>query len=177
MDTSDLINLWVVIGTISLAVAAFSSIRQTRKLQERERRDRLLNEIIEWATNIIECCREFEVPLSGIRITDGDFLLRRIEYNRVTKLNTMTSRSKYLREIAFKLNTRLKDAIEITDKCILDLKEILLERATIEIEHDKGKVKKEEVDKVVKRYDEQTDKVEESAVSLIKAASKIKSDL
>jgi len=181
MATSDWINLIAAIlvggGTLFLGIMAWRTIRQTRSIQKAEKWDRLLNEIIEWATDIIECCREFEVPLVGNGITNRDSLLRRIESNRVTKLNTMISRSKYLSEIAFKLNTKLKDDIEITNKNILDLKEILLERAHVEIEHDKGKVKIEEVDKVVKRYDGQIDRVEESAGLIIKAASKVKSDL
>ncbi len=42
-----------VIGTLSLGIIAWLNIRQARNIHKAERRERLLNEIIEWATDII----------------------------------------------------------------------------------------------------------------------------
>lgn len=51
MDTSD----WIAISagaTFLLALAAFWAIWQNHSLQKRERRERLLNEIIEWVSDV-----------------------------------------------------------------------------------------------------------------------------
>ena len=42
-------------ATLVLAIAAFLAIWQNRNLQRKERRERLLNEIIEWANGITGC--------------------------------------------------------------------------------------------------------------------------
>jgi len=56
MATSDWINLIAAIlvggGTFFLGIMAWRTIRQTRSIQKAEKRERLLNEIIEWATLI-----------------------------------------------------------------------------------------------------------------------------
>lgn len=56
METSDWINLIAAIligsGTLALAGMTWRSIRQTRKIQESEHRERLLNEIIQWAEEV-----------------------------------------------------------------------------------------------------------------------------
>ena len=58
MDTNNWISLISAIliggGTITLAIMTWKSIRQTRDIQQRERRERLLNEIIEWAISARE---------------------------------------------------------------------------------------------------------------------------
>lgn len=59
MATSDLVNLIAAIfvggGTLFLGIMAWRTIRQTRNIQKAEKRERLLNEIIEWATDISKC--------------------------------------------------------------------------------------------------------------------------
>ena len=53
MTTDNWINLIAAIliggGTLFLGIMAWRTIRQTRRIQKAERRERLLNEIIEWA--------------------------------------------------------------------------------------------------------------------------------
>jgi hypothetical protein len=49
MDNLELFTLLLAGATFLLALAAFGSIWQNHRLQKRERRERLLNEIIEWA--------------------------------------------------------------------------------------------------------------------------------
>ncbi len=51
MDISDWITLAAVLVALGLGV---SSLIQTQSLQKRERKERLLNEIIEWATSIAD---------------------------------------------------------------------------------------------------------------------------
>ena len=56
MTTSDWINIIAARivggGTIFLGIKAWRTIRQARSIQKAEKRERLLNEIIEWATNL-----------------------------------------------------------------------------------------------------------------------------
>jgi len=58
MTMDNWINLIVAIlvggGTITLAVMTWKAIGQTRAIQKSERRERLLNEIIEWAVDILK---------------------------------------------------------------------------------------------------------------------------
>jgi len=57
MTTDNWINLVAAIlvggGTLFLGIMAWKSIRQTRNIQKSEKRQRLLNEIIEWAVDIL----------------------------------------------------------------------------------------------------------------------------
>ncbi len=165
MTTSDWINTLVAIGTISLAVVAFSSIRQTRNIHKKEHRDKLLKEIIEWATDILRCCNQFEIPLTGLG--SGELLLRRIETNRVTKLGEIACTSQYLMVVASKINTELFDTIQGVAKEIGNTREVLMERANIETKFDEGKVKQKEVDNIEAKYDEQLKKLELEAEALI----------
>ena len=56
MTTSDWITLGAAIlvggGTLFLGIMALRTIRQTRSIQKAEKRERLLNEIIEWAIGV-----------------------------------------------------------------------------------------------------------------------------
>ncbi len=56
MTTDNWINLVAAIlvggGTFALAFMTWKSIRQTRSIQKAEKRERLLNEIIEWAVEV-----------------------------------------------------------------------------------------------------------------------------
>ena len=59
MTCDNWINLIAAIlvggGTLALAFMTWKSIRQTRTIHEAERKDRLLSEIIEWTTDILQC--------------------------------------------------------------------------------------------------------------------------
>ena len=49
MEVGDWITLGAVVVALTIGV---TSLLQTQRLQKSERKERLLNEIIEWATNI-----------------------------------------------------------------------------------------------------------------------------
>ncbi len=59
MDTDNWINLIAAIlvggGTLFLGIMAWRAIRQTRNIQKAEKKERLLNEIIEWAIDVATC--------------------------------------------------------------------------------------------------------------------------
>ena len=66
MTMDNLINLIAAIlvggGTLFLGIMALRTIRQTRSIQRAEKRERLLNEIIEWAIDISKCGIEKGYP-------------------------------------------------------------------------------------------------------------------
>jgi len=72
MDTDNCINLIAAIivggGTLFLGIMAWRTIRQTRSIQKRERKERKLITIVEWATDIAKC--ETSVPLTPLPIVE-----------------------------------------------------------------------------------------------------------
>ena len=65
MTNSDWITLGAAIlvggGTLFLGIMAWRTIHQTRSIQKAEKRERLLNEIIEWTVDILSCGHETEI--------------------------------------------------------------------------------------------------------------------
>ena len=94
---------WVGISaltTMLLAIAAFWAIRQNHNLQKRERRDRLLNEIIQWAIDVSKC-----VPDETISVATGTGAATvNVDQIKITKLGllylTLSARSAYMADIA-----------------------------------------------------------------------------
>jgi len=92
MEISDQIAVIAAIlvggGTLTLAIMTWKSIRQTRSIQKAEKRERLLNEIIDWAVDV------------GKRGSDINFLLLAAELDEEPwgELNLPTLQSS-LREL------------------------------------------------------------------------------
>ena len=67
MTTDNWINLIAAIivggGTLFLGIMAWRTIRQTRSIQKAEKRERLLNEIIDWARQIQTTGLTTEMPV------------------------------------------------------------------------------------------------------------------
>jgi hypothetical protein len=61
MDSTTIVApTWLIIctiATLTLAVAAFVNIHKTGVTQKQERKQRLLNEILQWAREVLECGR------------------------------------------------------------------------------------------------------------------------
>jgi hypothetical protein len=123
MVTSDWIGLAVAIGTISLAVVAFISIRRARDTQKREYRQRLLSKIIEWATQILICGRDIDAEKFTRAFTQRAEL---IEFRQ--RLNIITWRGVYIRNVAGDIDqqiyrsiltaiTRINQHIKVLDLC------------------------------------------------------------
>ncbi len=112
------IDTWLAISagaTFLLALVAFWAIWQNHSLQKRERKDRLLNEIIEWATGIsrgsldkdmenlvndIECARE----LAAVNID---------EWEKYSK--EVPSKNKYIIKIASNFDNDLQESVKKLD--------------------------------------------------------------
>ncbi len=108
METSDWINLIAAIlvggGTLFLGIMAWRTIRQNRSMQQVEKEERLLNEIIQWVTDIIEFALagsvmdEKQVDLIIKKLPDVSYTyhLHRLE-NRV---RILFSKGSYMKAIA-----------------------------------------------------------------------------
>ena len=65
-------NNWLgisALATLLLALGAFETIRQNHQLHARERRERLLNEIIEWAIDIQKVSLEVDIPVNSVSLS------------------------------------------------------------------------------------------------------------
>lgn len=122
MTTDNWINLIAAIliggGTLALAFMTWKSIRRTRDMQKSEKRERLLNEIIEWASNAAKSA------IYRQRTEHPALFKTKLEYKY------HKSKGKYIGEIissSFKelsdsfngLNSKLDKAIKFTEQ-ILD---------------------------------------------------------
>ena len=135
METSDWIALIAAIlvggGTITLAIMTWKSIRQTRDMQKSERKERLLNEIIEWATDISKCgvegnyekwrtftARYFDkVYEQNIKVKLGDFLREKSVIGTteigelILSFSAMRGKSHYITKIASIFGQDLQNAV------------------------------------------------------------------
>jgi len=100
MTTSDWITLGAAIltggGTLFLGIMAWRTIRQTRNIQKTEKRERLLDEIIEWAEDICRCS-------FGSEIEQGTLVLE----NQLLNYQELHIVSKYVEQIAEKFGEDL----------------------------------------------------------------------
>lgn len=149
METSDWIALVAAIlvggGTLTLAFMTWKSIHQTRSIHERERRERLLNEILDWARDVATCAFSIPAPMMFEDITAGletPTVEKMVQRARVTTYTNLRLRyqiaarkSKYIENIASsfsgnlddavkKLSKQLNNVISALQKCSRDLDDI-----------------------------------------------------
>lgn len=104
---------WVGISaltTMLLAIAAFWNIRQTYGMRKAEKRERLLNEIIEWAIEITHANFGGEIIVtSGI---SEKIQRRRDSANRLLNCQELTLKGEELiKQFALSVNNELSDAV------------------------------------------------------------------
>ena len=114
----------VAIGTLLLAAVTAFSIDNTRQQEKRRIKENLLNEIIEWATNIAKCESESEmtaIPASELRGVGKGTQEQIVGYvHRVERANLMLryqaadARSEYIKAIASKFEHNLHSAARQT---------------------------------------------------------------
>jgi len=91
---------WVGISaltTMLLAIAAFLAIRQNYSLHKRERKERLLNEIIDWVTEIQTISLDVNIPVTDRPFTKLE--AKRIEANVLLRYGIPFSKNEYIRAI------------------------------------------------------------------------------
>jgi len=130
MITSDLINLIAAIliggGTLALALMTWKSIRQTRNIQNSERRERLLNEIIEWAIDVGKCGKRADLS-DLLHIADDkqeSFLPIRMT-EAALNIGLMEGRNEYISTTALNFGQELQEDVDILIDCLEAYKELL----------------------------------------------------
>jgi hypothetical protein len=116
MTTSDWINLIAAIlvggGTIFLGIMALKTIRQNRVIQKAEKRERLLNEIIEWAIDVGSPKYGLNIDvLTSDGIGDNDKLLA-YSLNQAFHLDMLIQKGNYIAKIAPIFTKDLEKAVE-----------------------------------------------------------------
>jgi hypothetical protein len=165
---ADWLKEWAIVVsagvTLLLAIAAFWTIRQNYSLRKKERRERLLNEIIEWADDIRKSSSEsidpneiiFDDPTMQIASQQVFQQLRR-------KYQSLNTKSAYMKEAISKVfGINLLSAVE---KVIKKLNEAIKMLGTCIT--SKAKENSAKVEEYKKSLDNCTEE-------LIKEATKIK---
>ena len=120
MTTDNLINLIAAIlvggGTFFLGIMAWRTIRQTRSVQKAEKRERLLNEIIEWARSILTWrSRHKDIFRDVARSTSDIESIRLVHANIAQVLGDfagITGLNEYMKEVALRLEQGLPETVE-----------------------------------------------------------------
>ncbi len=108
-------TLILALVTVFLAVGAFLSILQNHNLQKRERKERLLNEIIEWAEDISRgrFDKDMNDFVSAIEDARRSAHITIEEYNSYSK--QFMARNKYIISSASGIDEQLKQSVEELD--------------------------------------------------------------
>ena len=119
MEIGDWITLGAVIVALGIGVA---SILHTRSLQQKERRERELNEILEWAIGISTCVFSvpYTMPLEDIKARQDENVLERIvrRHNLTTytnlrlKYQTLAKKYIYFEHISHKYSEELSNSVK-----------------------------------------------------------------
>jgi hypothetical protein len=115
MTTSDWISIISAIliggGTLFLGIMAWLTIRQTRSIQKAEKRERLLNEIIEWAIDVSKRGADINFLLLAAQIDEepwGGLNLPSLQSN----LRELKQRGEYILKVAETLDEPLLAATQ-----------------------------------------------------------------
>jgi hypothetical protein len=95
MAVGDWITLIAVVIALTFGVLA---LVQTNRIQKKQYRHLLINEIIDWATEIIDSFRIENVPIVGN--TDLETARKRVLTNKFFKLWGLDSKTEYMKHIA-----------------------------------------------------------------------------
>jgi len=99
-------------ATFLLALAAFWAIWQNKRIQKRNRRERLLNEIIEWATNVAKCGIEPDTPeLSEDKDASKAWPFLATQERKLETLQLLRAKSVSVTRTAQKIGSDLQAAV------------------------------------------------------------------
>jgi hypothetical protein len=121
MEVGDWITLAAVIVALGLGVAA---ILQTQSLQKRERRERLLNEIIDWALSTLNCFLTTAISdLPTLELSTKDFSSMKNHQtltigNMQHEFEKVYNRGRYIQKKAAIFNSDLRGAIDELKKAV-----------------------------------------------------------
>lgn len=121
MTTDNIINLVSAIivggGTFFLGIMAWRTIRQTRSIQKAEKRQRLLNEIIEWASDAAKSAISRQTrEAHELWKTKLEYKFRRVKSKYIAEIaaSSFEGLSPFIKDII----TKLDEVIDVTTQCI-----------------------------------------------------------
>ena len=170
---------WIGISaltTMFLAIAAFWAIWQTRSIQRRERRDRLLNEIIEWA---IEATKWRPKKIfSEIIHTSKRLELQHLMFSHIVEIMEsfieMRGKNEYVSNVARKLDRHLEEVVNNLIEVLESKIELLAEWKSILAEARDRVLEENEEGSYFLKAEEQENLIERLAMIVIKEATRIK---
>ena len=124
MDNLSLFTLLLASATFLLALAAFWTIWQNYKFREKDRKERLLNEIIDWAEGVIKS--GFSNELDQTKLGEIDNQQKEFAYinNVLSRISNnyeiMKIKSIYINNIASFFDNELLEDIKILTKYLGD---------------------------------------------------------
>ena len=90
---------WITLGAIIIAlIIGILALLQTNRIQKRQYKHLLINEIIDWATKIVQSIRVENVPIIGS--TDLVTARRRVLANKYFQLWGLDTKTEYMKHIA-----------------------------------------------------------------------------
>lgn len=172
MDIGHWITLVAVIVALGIGV---SSLIQTQRLQKRERIERLLNEIVEWAIDVTKW-RPKEIYKDMIDLSD-ELRLRKLIYSHIVGIMEsfieMRGRNQYISNISAMFSKDLEEAVgNLIDT--LEIKIELLSEWKSTIANAISKGVKEDDEHYFKKAEEQEYQIERLALKVIEEATKVK---
>jgi len=164
------------LATLVLALAAFWSIRENRRIRDEDRKERLLNEIIEWAVDIATCGSEKKfTDMTSIKDVDQLFLFNRaFAAELMLSFEAMIGKSQYISKVALTFGQDFEKTVE---ELIRDLKlhVDLLDQYQQILADKTGDTLLDKIASTVKKIGEHNLQLGKSTNRVIEEAVKIKS--
>ncbi len=112
MVISDWITLAAVLVALGLGI---SSLMQTQRLQKRERKERLLNEIIEWGIDVGKSGSNIDFLLRAAEIDEQPWSKETNLPNLHSNLRELSQRGEYIIKVAGTLDKSLLAAVQVAN--------------------------------------------------------------
>lgn len=162
MEVGDWITLSAVIVALGIGV---TSILHTQSLQRKERKERILNEIIEWSVEINKCGSE--VGLQVIPGLDEKHQKRIIRINWAFRYQVVDSKSNYIVSLAqaFEKETELYTTLKNVSDKVKELTKLLWIFSQSEGEKEK---------ELSNEITEQEKSLQDISIKIIKKATMLK---
>ena len=121
MNISDWITLAAVLVALGLGV---SSLIQTQRLQKRERRERLLNEIIDWVVNILKLDSDLDSFTESIRLGISQLSIRTVD-KLYSETVAFRDEGEYIKKTANMAGNKANDAVVKLQNELIDIAKLL----------------------------------------------------
>jgi len=163
MGAAAWLTLVAIIIALSIGVA---SLLQTRNIQKGERKQRLLNEIVNWATDLINCTAGFTFPAYHPAATKKISLIM-ARSDTYFKHRAVNARSKYIQHIASEFGEDPLSAVKTVTSKLSEFISIL--EADLAVLQNGGSENRETVSKCeLELYDLSRDLIENIAEIKVK---------